>query len=332
MKRFAPALLHCSLPLFGVWLLANWLVSLALPGFSADFIWIRLHALPALAKPALGLLMILVWAKPEFQRARTALRLLAAAFALEAAVNVIGYYQALYAGEIQTWLPVPLSLFVAAMFLGLRRFLADTPYPVAGRPVYRWAAGVAAMVLTPSLCVGLHLLTYGSTDYSRPADAAVVLGARVYDDGRLSLVLWDRLSTAVDLYKRGLVPVLILSGGTGANGINEAEAMREAALDLGVPDAALVLDRKGDSTAATLRNAAAIADDRGMTSLLAVSNDYHLARIKLLGARSGRAVYTVPARETRFWPAKVKCVAREFAVFGYYYLAPLLPVSTERLT
>ena len=39
------------------------------------------------------------------------------------------------------------------------------------------------------------VLTFGPTRYARPADCALVLGARVYDDGRPSLALSAREMT-----------------------------------------------------------------------------------------------------------------------------------------
>ena len=51
-----------------------------------------------------------------------------------------------------------------------------------------------------------QMFFFGKTDYRRPADAAVVLGARVYADGRLSDALADRVRTACQLYRDGSGP------------------------------------------------------------------------------------------------------------------------------
>ena len=67
---------------------------------------------------------------------------------------------------------------------------------------------------------------FGTTDYRRQADVAVVFGAQVHDDGSPSTALVDRVTTACDLYHEGTVPVLIMSGAVGESGYDEAEVMR----------------------------------------------------------------------------------------------------------
>ncbi len=75
------------------------------------------------------------------------------------------------------------------------------------------------------LLISAHLVTFGRTDFRRPADAAVILGAKVYDDGSLSRALKDRLVTGIELYRQGLVSYLVMSGGTGKNGLSEPRQM-----------------------------------------------------------------------------------------------------------
>jgi uncharacterized SAM-binding protein YcdF (DUF218 family) len=112
----------------------------------------------------------------------------------------------------------------------------------------------------------------------------------VHADGTPSGSLVDRTVTACDLWNRGVARVIVLSGGRGADApISEPEAMRAIARAQGVPDGALILDEAGATTAATVRNAAALAKARGWTRIAAVSHDYHGARIRLLCARAGLA-------------------------------------------
>ena len=97
--------------------------------------------------------------------------------------------------------------------------------------------------------------------------------------------------------------------------VSEPEAMRAIALARGIPASALVLDERGADTAATLANVAALGRARGWRRVVAVSHDYHLARIRLLSERAGLSVRTVPAVET--CPPGWKVVARAREVVAW---------------
>ena len=110
----------------------------------------------------------------------------------------------------------------------------------------------------------------------RPADAALVLGARVWEDGRPSLFLRQRVEAGVALYERGLVPRLILTGaGSNREGLDETEAMWRTAVDLGVPEEALTRDPDGHDTRASALNA---RDRLGLSSVIVCSQEFHLPR------------------------------------------------------
>src|SRR5262249_53745089 len=142
-----------------------------------------------------------------------------------------------------------------------------------------------------------QMVCFGKTDYRRPADAAVVLGARVYADGRPSDALADRVRTACQLYRDGLVRKLIFSGGPGDGAIPEAESMRRMAAQLGVKPEDILIDSAGVNTQATVRNSESVFAQVHASRILVVSHFYHLPRIKLAYQREGLEVYTVPAKE-----------------------------------
>lgn len=77
---------------------------------------------------------------------------------------------------------------------------------------------------------------------------AIIFGALVHPSGRLSHMLADRVATGADLYRAGKVDVLLLTGDNRVAHYNEPEAMRRYALQLGVPEDALVLDYAGRRT------------------------------------------------------------------------------------
>lgn len=120
------------------------------------------------------------------------------------------------------------------------------------------------------------------------ADAVLVLGAGLRADGTPSPYLQRRLGAAADLYLRGAAPTVVLSGDahTTADGTvyDEPASMRAWILDLGVPDAALVLDREGFDTTASCRRTAELT---GARTAVVVTQDYHLRRALFSCARAG---------------------------------------------
>jgi vancomycin permeability regulator SanA len=169
----------------------------------------------------------------------------------------------------------------------------------------------------------LQIAFFGTTDYRRASDAAVVLGARVYDNGVLSTALEDRVRTGADLYKAGLVPRLVMSGGVGANGIDEAVAMKRRAVELGVPPSVISIDSLGVDTDATVANTTAALPELGARRVLVVSQFWHLPRIKLAYRSAGWDVATVPATESDpIWPTPY-LIAREIPAFWQYWARSL---------
>ncbi len=119
----------------------------------------------------------------------------------------------------------------------------------------------------------------------RPADAALVLGARAWPDGRPSRFLRERVDTAAELYRRGLVGRLVLTGaGSNREGLDETEAMARAALEAGVPHEALVLDPSGHDTRASARGA---RERLGLRSVIVCTQEFHLPRAMWLCRSAG---------------------------------------------
>jgi vancomycin permeability regulator SanA len=167
------------------------------------------------------------------------------------------------------------------------------------------------------------MLFFGKTDYRRPADIAVVLGARVYADGRPSDALADRVRTACNLYRNGTVKKLLFSGGPGDGSIHETEGMKRMAIQLGVKPEDILLDAHGVNTQATVKNTEVVFQQLHASRILVVSHFYHLPRIKLAYHREGWEVYTVPAKESYLLRQMPFNIAREVAALWVYYFRPL---------
>jgi SanA protein len=114
------------------------------------------------------------------------------------------------------------------------------------------------------------------TPQDAPAQpVAIVFGAGLRRDGTPTLVLADRVATAAALYHQGKVDRLLLSGSAHGTTYDEPQAMRALALELGVPDDHLILDRQGVRTRLTCSRAQKVF---GVTRALLVTQRFHLPR------------------------------------------------------
>lgn len=127
---------------------------------------------------------------------------------------------------------------------------------------------------------------------------AIVLGAGLAKGGRPSAVLYDRVATAVDLYRAGRVNKLLLTGDNRYVEYNEPEVMRETARQMGVPDADLVLDYAGRRTYDSCYRAREIFDVR---RAVVVTQEFHLDRALYLSKAMGIDAIGVPA-DRRSYP------------------------------
>ena len=294
--------------------------------FDANLWWIDLRRLP----PAMATLLLLGAAaclvgfalSPRQSVWRQSLTtVFVGALGVVAVANTAQFYGLLARGAVSAGLPIPLSLFVTtalAVILGAT-WRGGGRARRTGALIQTLAVACACVVCFPLA----QMFFFGKTDYRRPADAAVVLGARVYADGRLSDALADRVRTACQLYREGLVRRLIFSGGPGDGAIYETEAMKRAAIGLGVKAEDIWLDKEGLSTQATVRNTEQIFRQWRASRILVVSHAYHLPRIKLAYQRDGWEVFTVPAKESYLLRQMPYNMAREVAALWVYYLRPL---------
>jgi uncharacterized SAM-binding protein YcdF (DUF218 family) len=140
------------------------------------------------------------------------------------------------------------------------------------------------------------VVMWSQRDASRPAAAIVVLGAAQYV-GRPSPVLKARLDHAIALYKNGLAPVLVVTGGKGARDTtSEAEASFAYAVRQGVPDSAIVVEAAGRTSDESMRAVADMMHARGMRDAVLVSDPFHMLRLQVLATQLGITPYTSPTQ------------------------------------
>ena len=181
---------------------------------------------------------------------------------------------------------------------------------------------LAAVVGTWALSA-LAVLSWGARDEARPAAAIVVLGAAQYV-GRPSPVLRARLDHAISLWRRGLAPRVILTGGTGAGDTtSEAAVGRRYAMRRGVPDSAIVLENRGRTTSESMRAVAGYMETRPSSKVILVSDPFHMLRLSILARRFGLTPYSSPTRTSP--------ISRNVGEQGKYILSESMKVPTALL-
>ncbi len=130
-------------------------------------------------------------------------------------------------------------------------------------------------------------------------DAAIVFGAGLLRDGTPSPILKDRVSTAAQLYFAGKVQKLLMSGDNRYVDYNEPASMRAYALELGVPDEAIVMDFAGRRTYDTCYRAKNIF---GLNQAILVTQQYHLSRALFTCNGIGLQAVGIPADMRTYHP------------------------------
>lgn len=181
--------------------------------------------------------------------------------------------------------------------------------------------GVTAVLLaTLLLFIALDIYRYSLRDETQPADAAIVLGAAVYD-GRPSPIFRERINHAVQLYQDGLVQAIIFTGGVGYGDVlAEGEVGRNYAMARGVPAAAIFIETSSTNTRENLLNARAVAAENDLESFLIVSTPFHMRRAMSLAADLDMEAYTSPTRSVRWFSrlTQARAFSREIVAYIVY--------------
>ena len=159
----------------------------------------------------------------------------------------------------------------------------------------------------------------GLTDDIHAADVALGPGNTVEKDGRPSARLGARLDQTVALYRQGMFPDVIVSGGLGSEGFDEAEVMKRYLVENGVPESRIHVDSGGATTYLTARTASRMMREHGWRSALVVSQYFHVPRTRLALKRSG--VTPVFSAHAQYFELRdVYSTAREVIGYGAYLL------------
>ncbi len=134
-------------------------------------------------------------------------------------------------------------------------------------------------------------------DEAQAADAIVVFGAAQYV-GKPSPVLKARLDHALELYERKLAPFVITTGGAGRDPLySEGGVGHDYLASHGVGDRHLIAETQGDNTAESAERVTVILRANGLKDCIAVSDAYHMFRIKKLMEAQGVKTYASPRQQ-----------------------------------
>lgn len=231
----------------------------------------------------------------------------------------------------------------------------DPPRPKGGRPLsgnFGWMRRKVIPLLKLALLVGLaglaalalvNLVVWwpsrGSIvalEDARPAQAALVLGAGVWDDGTPSAVLMDRLTVAYDLYRAGKVRKILCTGDHGETGYDEVNAMRRYLEKRGVPTEDVFMDHAGFDTYDSMYRA---RDVFGVRSAIVVTQAFHLPRALYLARSMGLEAQGVSASLRPYlgddWyafrevPARAKAFGEVLIARKPVFLGPEIPITGD---
>lgn len=176
-----------------------------------------------------------------------------------------------------------------------------------------WILGAAVMAAV----VAFAALAWRVDSFSRacarptPAKAIVVLGALVRPPNGASPALARRAEKAAELYRQGLAPLMIFSGGVVGKFSSEASVARDLAVRAGVPPAACVLEEASHTTRENAEQTAALLRSRRIDEVVLVSDGYHLFRAGRLFAAQGIRTQPVASRRALTTGDRVYWTMRE---------------------
>ena len=193
------------------------------------------------------------------------------------------------------------------------------PYSYRGRRAPRWLTALAALMAAGLLVfAGLFgAVLYGSYDHIQgDPQAMVVLGCRVMPGGEPSILLQDRLDTALDYWEAHPEVTVVVSGGQGSNEpASEARCMADYLMDGGVPEDQILLEDRSHNTKENLLYSKELLAAEGIqvehADVLVVSNGFHLTRTRMLAERFGYGEVSTLAAPTTHIPSRIQMYIRE---------------------
>jgi uncharacterized SAM-binding protein YcdF (DUF218 family) len=158
-------------------------------------------------------------------------------------------------------------------------------------------AAAAGLAYFASICG--DIIRAAAEDQPHSADAIVVFGAAEYS-GRPSPVYRARLDHGFDLFRQGVAPVVITTGGAASDPrFSEGGVGHDYLMGRGIPDASLIAETQGTDTAQSAERVSVIMRANHMRTCVAVSDAYHVFRIRKLLQHQNVQVYISARPDSR---------------------------------
>ncbi|ALJ26916.1 MAG: protein sanA-like protein [Lysobacteraceae bacterium SCN 69-123] len=167
--------------------------------------------------------------------------------------------------------------------------------------LFDWLWRLCVLLLLWLLGVAAWIIWVGDRDQAAPSDAIIVLGAAAYD-AKPSPVFEERIRHGLDLYRQGLAPKLIFTGGFGGATarFSESQVARRYALKQQIPAQDILIESRSRTTRQNLVEAKRLMDAHGMRRVILVSDPLHMARALRLSRELGIDALASSTPSTRF--------------------------------
>jgi SanA protein len=177
---------------------------------------------------------------------------------------------------------------------------------------------------------------YQNIDDLPNKQTALILGARIYDDGSMSDILLDRVQTAIELYKKGKIKKILISGDHGRKNYDEVNAVKNYLLDENIPSKDIFLDHAGFDTYDSIYRAKKIFK---VNSLIIITQKFHLPRalyiaqglnIDAVGMIADKHIYLGARKsELREIPARFKAYLNIILHAQPKFLGDTIPITGD---
>lgn len=149
---------------------------------------------------------------------------------------------------------------------------------------------------------------YDTADNIPAQKTALVLGTARYIGNRQNLYFTYRIQAAKELYEAGKVKAFVVSGDNRTKDYNEAEDMRKALIEAGVPDSIIHSDYAG---LRTLDSVVRMSKIFGQDSFIIVSQKFHNERAIFIAQQKGITAYGYNAKDLGLNSSSYKTKIRE---------------------
>jgi uncharacterized SAM-binding protein YcdF (DUF218 family) len=190
----------------------------------------------------------------------------------------------------------------------------------------RWRRALWQVILVGGLLWGWQMVytwlaidAYGRIDRAQPADVIIVLGAGLRRDNTPGPALRRRSAQGAELWRQGIAPVILCSGGMPNNRIrSEADACRELVEAEGVPPEAILLEETSRSTEENALESGRMMAERGWQTAVIVSDQYHMYRAQHIFSDTGLTVYASGAAVSPPTGEYIVFMLRELVAINWY--------------